>query len=249
MNVRAWLLLALLPSWAMAADDVVVPLRPTPAQLAEQAEARRGEFKLNFEIPKVENEEAVKKLAEEGRARGAAELERMARAYELQQQLAGEDPKAQEQARKTPLAGRLVLAVSSSMPEQMLRDYFAQLSGVEEAVVVLRGFIGGATKVKPTGMWMEKLTRTVPADFKKAHHRLNIVIDPILYHALGIERVPAVVWLPGVQDIRHCNQETYAAATVVYGAVSVAAAAQEINKNGGSVPDTLVARLEGRPWQ
>lgn len=236
---------------AVVAPPAEIPMK-SAAELGEQAKQRLGEFKLDFEVPKVKNEDEVRQLADQGRDRGIKELEQLSRAYELQAQLAGQSTDRDASTAtmpKAPVAGRIVLAVSSSMPEQMLRDYFAQLNGIEEAVVVLRGFIGGAKLVKPTGIWMEKLTRTVPSDFHKAHRRLNIVVDPILYRDLGIERVPAVAWLPGVQDIRHCNQETFNSATIVYGAVSVASALKEINRAGGAVPKALVARLEGQPWQ
>lgn len=228
----------------IAADQAATP---SASALAETAQQRKKDVKLDVQVPRYADEAKVRALAETGRTRGKAELERMNQAYQEQQK--AERVKVDGAPKeKIPMAGRLVLAVSSSMPQATLREYFAQLDGIEEAVVVLRGFIGGASAVKPTGLWMEQATRTVAGDMRQPHRALNVVIDPLLYRDLGIERVPAVAWLPDVQDIRHCSEETYKAAVVVYGATSIESALREINKNGGQVPETLIARVGGRAW-
>ncbi|MGH8459347.1 MAG: hypothetical protein ACRESV_08350, partial [Nevskiales bacterium] len=59
----------------------------------------------------------------------------------------------------------------------------------------------------------------------------------------------AVAWLPGVQDIKHCDQENYQAAVVVYGASSVEAALREINRNGGVVPPAVLKRFRSHGWE
>lgn len=247
MSARAWTagLVFSLAAGVLAADQAD---KPSAAELAKTAQERKNQVDLDIEIPQYADQESVKAIAEVGRARGKAELDRLNRAFEQQMQAeAGDDGEPKKE--RPPLAGRLVLAVSSSMPEALLREYLAQLDGVDEAVVVLRGFIGGASNVKPTGLWMEKATRTVAGDFKQRHRAVNVVIDPLLFRDLGIDRVPAVAWLPGVQDIRHCDEETYSAATVVYGASSIESALREIKRSGGQVPERLIARVGGEPWE
>lgn len=141
---------------------------------------------------------------------------------------------------KAPLAGRVVVALSSSMPDQMWRDYMAQLDGHPEAIVVLRGFVGGARTVTPTGALIERVRRNEPAEPRGRHRVVDVVVDPLLYRSLGIDRVPAVVWLPGVNDISHCEDRVFEAAVTVYGAVSVGYALEQIDRNGGSVPTAVL---------
>lgn len=144
------------------------------------------------------------------------------------------------------LSGRLVVALSSSMPEATLREYMRQLDGVGEAVVVLRGFIGGARTVKPTGMWIEDMRRRDPACHTCGHRRVEVVVDPLLYRSLAIDKVPAVAYLPGVQDLKHCDAETLQAVPIAYGAVSVSAALKQLTKDGAAIPAELIERLARR---
>ena len=222
---------------------------PTPSQLGEQAKKRAKDYKFNFEIPKVENPEHVKSVAEQGRKRGAAELERMAAERQRQDALAA-GKKPEDVEKQAPLAGRVVVAVSASMPETMLRDYLVQMDGVREGMVIMRGFVGGSQNVvKPTGALFERVSRMKPSDPRGGHRATEVSIDPLLFRDLGIDQVPAVAWLPGVTDVRHCDREVFKATTVVFGGVSVEAALREINRNGGDVPEAVIKKFRGKGWE
>ena len=77
----------------------------------------------------------------------------------------------------------------------------------------------------------------------------NIVVDPLVFRSLGIRQVPAVTYLPGVQQLQHCEQEVFESASVVYGAASVAASLKAVAKDGVAVPQQVIAALEGQGWE
>lgn len=230
---------ALIASAMAVATVATAADRPDVRDLAKEGMERRDSTTITpFERPKYDADK-VKALADEAQARSRVELQA------LIEQHGG--PKADEEGESKPvkLQGRMLVALSSSMPEQMLRDYFAQLDGHPEAVVVLRGFVGGAQRVGPTGQLMERLMRKT-SDRAAGHHAVEVLVDPLLFRQLGIDKVPAVAWLHGVEDIGHCDQEDYDAAVVVYGATTVGAAMKAAREKGASVPADFVERLGGR---
>jgi hypothetical protein len=229
-----------------------------PAKLAEQAKRNAAAVQLAIRPAEFTDTERVQRAAEIGTARGVSELERQAAERRartevtvtisdegLQVQSA---PEANEQIEvdKPTLAGRLVVAISSSMPEAMVREYARQLDGVPEGILVLRGFIGGARAVTPTVQWIERALRKHPADPDGGHFRVEVVVDPIAYRMLGIDKVPAITFLPGVQDLRHCDAEELRASSIAYGAVSIGGALAAMGK-AITVPASLLAKLGGRP--
>ena len=197
-----------------------------------------------LKIGKYEDTERVKRSADIGRNRAKDELASLAvKSGAAPGSIAA--AAVGEAAAAKDVKGRLVLAISSSMPEQMLREYMAQLDGHPEAIVVMRGFVGGASKVVPTGMLIEKVRQLVPGKREKGHRSVQVVVDPLVFRSLGIDQVPAVAWLPGAKDLAHCDGEVLKAAVVVYGAVKVTAALERINREGGNVPADLIKRMGG----
>lgn len=224
--------LVLVPLLVVAADST-----PDVRALADEAKARRDATAVKpFERPKYD-EARVKQLADEAQAKGRVELQRLREAQGAAVAANEEDEKP-----SAPVKGRLVVALSSSMPEAMLKDYMAQLDGHPEAIVVLRGFVGGAQSVGPTGKLMERVMRKA-SDRSAGHQAVRSVVDPILYRQLGIDKVPAVAWLDGVQDISHCDQEDFDAAFVVYGATTVGAALKAAAAKGAKIPKDVVQRF------
>lgn len=211
---------------------------PDVRDLAKEGMERRDSTTIApFELPKYDADK-VKALADEAEARSRVELQALIEQH-------GGSKADEGEGKPVKLQGRMVVALSSSMPEQMLRDYFAQLDGHPEAVVVLRGFVGGAQRVGPTGQLMERLMRKT-SDRAAGHHAVEVLVDPLLFRQLGIDKVPAVAWLHGVEDIGHCDQEDYDAAVVVYGATTVGAAMKAAREKGAPVPADFVERLGGR---
>jgi hypothetical protein len=75
---------------------------------------------------------------------------------------------------------------------------------------------------------------------------VDIVVDPIAYRMLGIRQVPAFTYLPGVQDLSHCDAEVLSAARMVYGAVAISGALQALAP-AIAVPERIVRQTGGRP--
>jgi type-F conjugative transfer system pilin assembly protein TrbC len=234
---------------------------PSPAQLqqlVQQAETKAQSYHDHLPpLPPLSDTEALRVLADDGRQRGEAAFEQMQQPGGLWGSATppASTPNAAAPGTATPVAvpkkspGLLVLALSSSMPEPMLRDYMAQLDGQPDAVVVLRGFIGGAHTVAPTGRWIERVLRSDPDCLRCRHRSVRVVVDPLLFRSLKIERVPALAWLGGVQTLQHCEQETYTTAAVAYGAAPIAAALQALDKAGVVVPQPVSKQFEARGWQ
>jgi len=145
-------------------------------------------------------------------AKEKARVERFLRgeSAELDQILVKEEQKQQKKQTQAAAKGflsqteRLYLFVSSSMPEHAVRRYVSSvaLTGDKNITVVLRGAIGGVSKIGPTAAYIAKLTREDDScDFKTMDcklHAVDVVIDPLLYRMHKVERVPALVYVPHI---------------------------------------------------
>ena len=189
--------------------------------------------------------EMAQRRAREEMARQTAAREARADARTDEQDPASKSRSQPKSATTAPMAGRVVLALSSSMPEPMLREYLRQVSGIPEVIVILRGFIGGARTVAPTGVWVERLRRKDVGCRDCGHFAVEIVVDPLAYRMLGLEQVPAVAFIPGVQDLRHCDAEVLRTSAVAYGAVSVNAALRRLRAEGVAIPATVIQKFRG----
>jgi type-F conjugative transfer system pilin assembly protein TrbC len=93
----------------------------------------------------------------------------------------------------------LLIFVSSSMPEEVIRNYLADCSFVFGRVYfVLRGGINGLTRLKPTVSWVANLLKKNPlCDFLKEiceMYEVEFLIDPFLFKKYEIQAVPVVVY-------------------------------------------------------
>jgi type-F conjugative transfer system pilin assembly protein TrbC len=220
------------------------------AELVKDAQERAKQVEIKATPPAWQDDARVREAADTARAKGREALEAMLakRTAPPQSTPIGEGRDAGERkdaARPAKLPGRLVVALSSSMPETQLREYFRQLDGVPEAIVVLRGFIGGARTVQPTGQWIERIRRTRADCVECAHFRVETVVDPLTYRNLNITRVPAFAYLPDVETLSHCDEDDWGRAEVVYGATSVRAAMETLARHDARVPTELIRRLGG----
>jgi type-F conjugative transfer system pilin assembly protein TrbC len=233
--------------------------------LAEEAARKAKLAKTTVVRPNISKEtrDLAQKLAAEGKTRSNEQAEKMRKDGWINEQVAKSNEYALTNPNATPVGkketedkppldveGRVVVALSSSMPQAMLQEYFAQLDGRPEAIVVLRGAIGGLTYFKPTATWVAQSRKKDPlCKTMCEQHKVDVIIDPLLYHALGITKVPAVVYLHGVADIGHCEVEDYKAASVVYGATSVSAALKAMRRDGVVVPETVMKKFDPRGWE
>lgn len=245
-RVRALLLTLLAASLSASAAEPTMDDRAS--QAAREGLARKNEFAPQVKVPAYDRER-VKALSDTATKRGAAELDRLRAKQAALADAAGTANGVGAEPNAPILAGRVVVALSSSMPEAMLTTYMQQLDRRRESLVVLRGFVGGAHQARPTGLLMERIRRKVAGDQKSGHYLVETVVDPLFFRQLGIEQVPAVVYLDKVQSLAHCDQEDYSKATVVYGAVSVEAALKEARKAGAAVPDSVIAQYRGSGWE
>jgi len=139
--------------------------------------------------------------------------------------------------------------ISSSMPTATIQNYIRQVAKIGNGVLVMRGFIGGAHRVKPTAKYIAQRLRKDPfCDHPKcAMYPVEIQIDPILFKKHGITKVPAVTFVENVHFDGYCAQRTedflaQAHATVVYGDVSLHYALQQLYEQQPS--PSLLATLE-----
>jgi type-F conjugative transfer system pilin assembly protein TrbC len=212
--------------------------------LAETAQQRAADYHFQPPvIPQYHDMQAVERLADVARERGRAEFEQLRK--QSRDSVTGTERATDATPATDFIPGLIVVAMSSSIPEQTVRSYFAQLDGHREVTVILRGFIGGAQKVKPTGDWVERMLRK-HADCKECGHwAVNVVVDPLAYRSLGIEQVPAVAYLPGVQQLQHCHAEQFHSANLIYGAAPIEQALAESKKRGAAVPDSVIKSFGG----
>ena len=95
---------------------------------------------------------------------------------------------------------RIYVFLSSSVPKETLRRYTSAAGALGDRNVrfVMRGFIGGATYIKPTLRFVEDLLLEDPAcdPFKSECRTYDtaVIIDPRLFEHYRISRVPAFVY-------------------------------------------------------
>ena len=266
--------ISLLPICAQATDEALPPtpefrvVGPTAdaQEKAEDAGRSAIEKAKRDRMPAVtlpsahKDKEKLRLLAEQARRRGIERMKEMSAQHQdsadapmpggagaaRRQASAGPTTPSNNSTTSTrPVTGLLLVALSSSMPEQTLREYMAQLDGVKGAVVALRGFVGGATQMKPTGRWVELMRRKDAARMERGHYNVDVKVDPLIYRNLGITQVPAVAYLDGVIELKHCDEDKVANVPVIYGATTVSSALREIRKAGGTVPEDLIREMEG----
>ena len=133
------------------------------------------------------------------------------------------DPTAPEnQDSSADREGKLVLFISSSMPEHVINRYAGDLS-LLNGVMVMRGGISGIKTIKPTLRFIYKVLRKdrqcQGADCEV--YPVDILIDPALFTRKGITRVPALVFVSEDSLNTRCGQDhpghTDKEADVIYG--------------------------------
>ena len=100
---------------------------------------------------------------------------------------------------------RIYIFISSSVPKETLRNYAGDLDslGQPRMSIVMRGFVGGMTKVRPTLKFLREVLfkdENCYSDKCEAY-RAPVLIDPLLFRRYGIEAVPAIVYARGVKGV------------------------------------------------
>lgn len=119
---------------------------------------------------------------------------------------------------------RIYIFISSSLPKETLRNYARDLDALGETKIsmVMRGFVGGMTKVRPTLEFLKGVIfKDENCDSEKcdAYHA-QVHIDPLLFRRYGIEAVPAIVYareVSGIAAVSEVKEGEAGEYYVVYG--------------------------------
>lgn len=137
--------------------------------------------------------------------------------------------------------GMVFLFVSSSVPLSTLRHYVDASSRISGNVVfVLRGFVGGGKKVRPT---LDFVRSFLPLE-EGSPVPAEVVVDPLLFRKYRIEMVPAVVFDPSLRMEEIHSPAGEGDFYVVYGDASLGYALEVINREAKSpYLDSLLNQL------
>jgi type-F conjugative transfer system pilin assembly protein TrbC len=145
-----------------------------------------------------------------------------------------------------------VLFVSSSMPLAVLRTYAVQLE-YAGGVLAFRGMPGGLSKVGPMARLSAQVLRLDPGCEGPACAMRNVqlIVDPLVFRAHNVVRVPALAMVPGDPTEPYCERDDDLPAPtsshVVYGDAALSGLLEEYARLGGSKEVAHAqARLEGR---
>lgn len=132
---------------------------------------------------------------------------------------------------------RLYLFVSKSVPLPTLRRYAEALEETPGAVMLVRGFVEGGTRIRPTLEFIASILRK-DANCRGAEcemRRVAVQVDPVLFRRYGIQAVPAVAVVEGLVTDGSCsegNQDVVSvgAHQVVYGDAPVSTLLEQLSK-------------------
>jgi len=146
-------------------------------------------------------------------------------------------------------AEQLYLFVSSSVPLNTLRNYAAMIDRARagQVIMVMRGFVGGMKKIRPTMEFIGEILKNDPAcDLAKEKcdsYQVNIQVDPQLFQRFGIEEVPALAYLPISES---GAEEKQAEPIIIYGDAGLDYLLERINQEAKNADlNTLIAALRG----
>lgn len=150
---------------------------------------------------------------------------------------------------------RIYLFISSSMPVELLRTYAEQAEryGVS---MIMRGFVGGIRKVRPTVTFISSIIgRDAGCNVLERQgcpvFNVNVLVDPLLFRRYDIKRVPAIVYVrglglrdPELSEGMEANITATEGYSVVYGDVSIPMALKIIQRRTND--NVLKKFIEGK---
>lgn len=139
---------------------------------------------------------------------------------------------------------RIYIFVSSSVPKDTLRNYARDIDrlGQPRMSIVMRGFVSGMTKVRPTLEFLRRVLfkdENCDSDKCEAYHA-PVLIDPLLFRRYAIEAVPAIVYVRGVRVMDSTVSEGLGEGAetgdyrVLYGDAALDGALELIDREAGS---------------
>lgn len=149
-------------------------------------------------------------------------------------------------------AFRAILFASQSVPLPTLRAYAAQLEKTN-GVIVFRGIPGGVSKIQPIVELTQKIILKDPACKGQdcAVFDVGVIVDPLMFRANAIERVPAITTVDHDPFAAYCerpDEESAAAlgSIVTYGDAHLSGHLEELARLGDHRATALITQLEAR---
>jgi hypothetical protein len=143
---------------------------------------------------------------------------------------------------------RISLFVSSSVPLPTLRNYAMDMARLKDPrlVLVMRGFVGGANRIGPTASFIAEVLKADPncelgANRECPMREIPFIVDPTLFREAGIEKVPAIGFIPG-------GNQMIGEPLIIYGDTSLGSALERMARESGSRDlEQLAAKLKPIP--
>lgn len=90
---------------------------------------------------------------------------------------------------------QLMVLVSSSLPDRVIRQYAHALEKIPGASLVIRGFVGGVKTIGETTTWIARVTKKdkLCEDLHCERYRTPVVVHPQLFERYQVTAVPTVV--------------------------------------------------------
>lgn len=134
---------------------------------------------------------------------------------------------------------KIFIVISSSMPNEQIREYFKAVEGKENITFILRGLVGDLKKFDPTRQYLESIIKKYPAD-KDSQDVFSVAVEinPKITKKYDINKVPAIIYVKnydGQADkseplVRNDGEEFW----VSYGLASFDYIIEQINKEAKS---------------
>lgn len=135
-----------------------------------------------------------------------------------------------------PIEDRIVLFVSESIPLPVLRIYAKDIAKVN-GVMVFRGLRGGIGKIQPSVQMIGDIIKqdSLCKGPKCRMLSTNVIIDPLLFRASNISKVPAMIFQKDMNLASYCerkdkNTMPKEASHIVYGDASIKGLMKELFK-------------------
>lgn len=134
---------------------------------------------------------------------------------------------------------RIIIVLSSSMPDELVRSYFEAFEPVNRDVTfVMRGMVGGATKYRPTAEYISRvMTKDLKKDMNdpKNKYEFDVSINPKITQRFNVKKVPALIYVDNYDPIAELQMAAKPINEdenfwVVYGDVEPEYAIQRINQ-------------------
>lgn len=135
---------------------------------------------------------------------------------------------------------RIIIAISSSIPESTIKNYFKELENVNSDVLfVLNGFIGNnPKKIMPTIKYVNELLNKDNGN-EKDKFNFRIDVNPKLFAKYNIEKVPAIIYVENYNPFLEIqgnglNENNDENVFISYGDSNISYVLEKINKDAKS---------------